>query len=285
MRQAHTILSVQSFVSYGHVGNSAAMLPLQRLGFEVWPVPTLLFSNHPGYGRPRGRVLEPELVAALIDGVAERGAFGDCAALLSGYLGDAANGPTLLAAAQRLKSINPTALWCCDPVMGDVEDGIYVRPGIPEFFRECALPHADMLTPNQFELEQLVGRRLPTLAEVLAAATALCASGPRMLLVTSLSAGGPDTIEMLAVSSEEAWLVSTPRLPLASNGTGDAVAALFLGNYLRTQNIAEALDNAAASIFGVIAATSAAGAQELLLVAAQDELAAPTRRFPPQKLR
>src|SRR5262249_23921143 len=148
----------------------------------------------------------------------------------------------------------------------------YVRPGIPEFFRERALPHADILTPNHFELEQLVGRSLPTLTETLEAATALCASGPRIFLVTSLFAGGADTVEMLALHGKEAWIVSLPRLPLASNGTGDAVAALFLGNYLRTGDIAAALGNAASSLFGVIAATSAAGTRELLLVAAQEEL-------------
>ncbi|MBV8652728.1 MAG: pyridoxal kinase PdxY [Alphaproteobacteria bacterium] len=281
------ILSIQSAVSYGHVGNSAAVFPLQRLGFEVWPIDTLQFSNHPGYGAFRGRVFEPELVADLVTGMAERGALASCDAVLSGYLGDAATGAAVLDAVAKVKAANPKALYCCDPVIGDSGPGVYVRGGIPEFFRERALPAADILTPNRFELEHLTGRPAATIEAALAAAEMLRSKGPRVILATSLEREGapPDTVEMLAVDASGAWLVATPRLPFSVNGAGDAVAALFLGHFLKTGDTAAALGATASSIFAVLEATQRAGMRELQLVAAQDEVVAPQRRFTAEKIR
>ncbi len=281
------ILSIQSAVSYGHVGNSAAVFPLQRLGFEVWPIDTLQFSNHPGYGAFRGRVFEPELVADLVTGMAERGALARCDAVLSGYLGDAATGAVVLDAVARVKAANPKALYCCDPVIGDSGPGVYVRSGIPEFFLERALPAADILTPNRFELEHLTGRPAATIETALAAADLLRAAGPPLVVVTSLDRedAPPDTVEMLAVDSRAAWLVRTPRLALSVNGAGDAVAALFLGHFLKTGDTAAALGATASSIFAVLEETQRAGMRELQLVAAQDEIVAPRRRFIAEQVR
>ncbi|HZS84238.1 MAG TPA: pyridoxal kinase PdxY [Stellaceae bacterium] len=277
------ILSIQSAVSYGHVGNSAAVFPLQRLGFEVWPVNTLQFSNHPGYGAWRGRIFEPALIADLVEGMVERGALAACAGLLSGYLGDPATGEIVRRTATRLKAVNPAALWCCDPVMGDSGSGLYVRPGIPEFFRERAMPAADIVTPNRFELEQLTGCSIDSLAGALAAADRLRAMGPLVILVTSLERG--DAVEMLALDDQSAWVVVTPRLPIEVNGAGDAAAALFLGHFLKTRNVEASLGATASAIFAVIEVTRRAGARELQLIAAQDEIVAPTRRFTPLRLR
>jgi pyridoxine kinase len=281
------ILSIQSAVSYGHVGNSAAIFPLQRLGFEVWPVNTLHFSNHTGYGNWRGKVFEPEFIADLIEGIAERGALSRCSAVLSGYLGDPTIGDVVLNAVSRVKAANSSALWCCDPVMGDVGTGLYVRPGIPEFFRERAVPVADILTPNRFELEQLAGGDIGSLGDAIAAARTILANGPRAVLVTSLerSEAPPETVEMLAVDAGAAWLVATPRVPLSVNGAGDAASALFLGHFLKERNIETALGATASAIFAVIDATQRAGERELQLVAAQDEIVAPSRRFAPQRVR
>jgi pyridoxine kinase len=281
------ILSIQSAVSYGHVGNSAAVFPLQRLGFEVWPIDTLQFSNHPGYGAFRGRVFEPGLVADLVAGMAERGALARCDAVLSGYLGDAATGAVVLDAVAQVKAANPQALYCCDPVIGDSGPGIYVRGGIPEFFRARALPAADILTPNRFELEHLTGEAAATIETALAAADRLRAAGPRVVLVTSLERpdAPPDVVEMLAVDAEAGWRVVTPRLALSVNGAGDAVAALFLGHFLKTRSTAAALGATASSIFAVLAATQRAGLRELQLVAAQVEIVAPQRRFVAERVR
>ena len=273
------ILTIQSWVAYGHVGNAAAVFPLQRLGFEAWAVNTVHFSNHPGHGAWRGRVGTAEECRELIRGIEERGVFAQCLAVLTGYLGDAGLGAVVLDAVAAVKAANPAALWCCDPVMGDVGDGFYVRPGLPEFFRDRALAQADIVTPNQFELEYLTGRPIATLDDALAACTTARASGPKIVLLTSLRRAGAalDRIEMLAVNEDGAWLVETPLLPIEVNGAGDAMAALFLGNLLKHGAVDRALAAAAASLYGVLDATHRSGEREIQLIAAQDELVRPSR--------
>jgi pyridoxine kinase len=275
------VLSIQSWVAYGHVGNAAAAFPLQRLGFEVWAINTVQFSNHTGYGAWRGRVFDAAHVRELIEGIAERGVLPECDAVLSGYMGDASLGEAIVDAAARVKAANPRALYCCDPVIGDVGRGVFVRPGIPEFMRDRALPVADIVTPNHFELEQLTGRTVASLADALDAVALIRERGPGTVLVTSLrrAEAAADRIEMLAADPSGAWLVSTPLLPIAPNGGGDAVAALFLGHLLRGRPTAEALGATAAMIYGVLEATWRAGTRELQLVAAQDEIGRPSHAF------
>ncbi len=278
------VLSIQSHVAFGHVGNAAAAFPLQRLGFEVWRINTVQFSNHTGYGDWRGRVFGADHVAELVAGLAERGALEVCDAVLSGYMGDAALGAEILAAVARVKAANPAALYLCDPVMGDEEPGLYVRAGIPDFMREKAVPAADVITPNAFELSLLTGREVADRQGAIAAARSALDLGPTLVLVTSLQL--PDRpaeeIEMMAVTRESAWSVATPFLALdpAPNGAGDCVSALFLAQLLKGKRPPDALAGAAAAIFAVIEATRRAGTRELQLIAAQDEMAAPQRRFP-----
>ena len=211
------ILSIQSSVAYGHVGNSAAVFPLQRLGHEVWPVLTVHFSNHTGYGEWRGPLLAPDDVRAVITGIEERGVLGEADAVLSGYQGDPAVGAVILDAVARVKELNPEAVYCCDPVMGDVGRGMFVRPGIPEYMRDTVVPRADIITPNQFELDFLAGRTTDTLAEVLDAVDVVREGGPRDVLVTSvLHADIPEgTLDLVAVSDQGAWAVNTPLLPIS----------------------------------------------------------------------
>ena len=283
------ILSIQSSVAYGHVGNSAAVFPLQRLGHTVWPVATVQFSNHPGYGQWRGPIFAANDVAAVVAGIAERGVFSRCDAVLSGYMGDAAIGTVILDAVAEVRKANPKALYCCDPVIGDVGRGVFVRPGIPKFIRDRSVPAADIITPNQFELEYLTGKACGTLDQTLAASAAARALGPSVALVTSLMRvdAAPDTIEMLADTREGAWLVATPRLKLdpMPNGAGDVAAALFLAAYLETRDVAKTLGDTAARIFAVFEATQRLGGRELALIPAQDQIAAPVRRFEVKKVR
>ncbi len=278
------ILSIQSWVAYGHVGNASAVFPLQRLGAEVWAVNTVQFSNHTGYGSWRGQVFGAELVNDLVQGIEERGALLRCDAILSGYMGDAAIGQAILDAAAKVKAANPKALYCCDPVIGDVGRGVFVRPGIPEFMRNRAVPAADLITPNQFELEHLTGLPVTTLAEAKAAVAALQSTGPRAVLVTSLKVAETpaDQIELLAAEDGEFHRIRTPMLPLSVNGAGDAIAALFLFHRLKTGSAAAAAAAAASSIYGVLRRTSEAGSREILTVAAQDEFIAPSRVFLPE---
>lgn len=279
------ILSIQSWVAYGHVGNASAAFPLQRLGAEVWAVNTVQFSNHTGYGDWTGDVYTGAQVARVIEGIEKRGAFGRCDAVLSGYMGDQGIGGAILDAVTRVKAANPRALYCCDPVIGDDDTGDYVRPGIPEFMRDQALAAADIITPNRFEVERLTGRACGTLADAKAAIGRLQAmmapGGPRCVLVTSLRTDDTpeDAIDMLVGEGGRFHLLRTPLHPLSINGAGDAIAALFLFHRLRSGSAAVALAEAGSAIHGLLARTAAAGSREILTVAAQDEFVTPSRRF------
>jgi pyridoxine kinase len=275
------VLSIQSHVAYGHAGNASAVFPLQRLGIEVWPVHTVQFSNHTGYGSWRGRVFDGESVEEVVAGIADRGVLGDCDAVLSGYLGSADVGHAVVQAAAAVRAANPAAVWCCDPVIGDVGRGVFVRPGIPELMRDVAVPAADLVTPNHFELDLLTGTTTRSLAEVRDAVAAVQALGPRVVLTTSLVAEDTphDAVDLLASEGGRHWRVRTPRLDVSVNGAGDATAALFLAHWLETRSAATALQRAAASVFGLLARTAEARSREILLVAAQEEYVNPSRTF------
>lgn len=287
------ILSIQSSVAYGHVGNSAAVFPLQRLGHEVWPVVTVHFSNHTGYGAWRGPLLAPDDVREVIAGIADRGVLGTADAVLSGYQGDPAMGAVILDAVAQVKALNPAARYCCDPVIGDVGRGVFVRPGIPEFLRDEVVPHSDIVTPNHFELDFLTGRTTTSPEEVLAAVDELRDRGPRDVLVTSVryprvadgSATDEEELDVVAVSDEGAWAVTTPLLPIGPNGGGDLTAALYLAHLLETGSPQTAVERTTNAVFAVLQATLDAGTRELALVAAQDAIAGPPARFVARRLR
>ncbi len=283
------ILSIQSSVAYGHAGNSSAVFPLQRLGHEVWAVNTVHFSNHTGYGSWRGPLLAPEEIAEVVAGIEERGVLPTCAAVLSGYQGAEAVGEVVLDAVAKVRAANPAAVYCCDPVMGDVGRGFFVRPGIPEFMRDRVVPAADVVTPNQFELEFLTGREpgaIVTVGDLLSAVDELHALGPGTVLVTSVHTddSDPQTVSMLASDGDRALRVTTPLLPLSVNGAGDATAALFLAHLL-ADGLEPALTRTAASVFAVMQATADSGHREIRLIDAQDEIASPSREFEVTSLR
>jgi pyridoxine kinase len=275
------ILSIQSWVSYGHVGNASAMFPLQRLGAEVWAINTVQFSNHTGYGDWTGAVYSGRSVRDLVDGVAARGAFARCDAVLTGYVGGADIGDAILHAVASVRRANPKALYCCDPVIGDVDTGSYVRPGIELFLRQQALPVADIATPNRFEIERLTGVDCSTLhgakQAVLRLRSTLRADGPACVLVTSLDTDSTPAgcIDMMTFEHGSFHLLRTPRLDISVNGAGDALAALFLFHRLRTGSAVAALELAGSSIYGLLRCTAEAGSREILTVAAQEEFVAP----------
>ena len=280
------ILSIQSHVAYGHVGNSAAVFPLQRLGVEVWPIDTVQFSNHTGYGKWQGRVFDAGLIRDMVGGIEQRGVLGECDGVLSGYMGGADIGAAILDAVATVRRANPAARYCCDPVIGDVGRGIFVREGIPQFMKEKAVPAADIVTPNQFELDYLAGRESRTLADALGAVKAVHGLGPRAVLVTSLHVDDtPEgAIDLLASDETGRFRLRTPKLNLVVNGAGDAIAALFFAHYLLVGKINEALSKAASAIFGVLTKTAELGAAEIQIVAAQQEIVEPSRVFEAQEL-
>ncbi|GAA1526939.1 pyridoxine kinase [Microbacterium ginsengiterrae] len=281
------ILSIQSAVAYGHVGNSAAVFPLQRIGVDVIPVYTVNFSNHTGYGSWRGPLIDPSDVRDVITGVGERGVFGQVDAVLSGYQGGEGIGDVIIDAVAQVKAANPSALYACDPVMGNAKSGCFVAPAIPELLRDRVVPVADIITPNQFELGFLTRTEPDTLESTLASVELARDMGPRTVLVTSVER--PDreegTIEMLAVDDEGAWIVQTPFLPMKANGSGDVTAALFTAHYASTRSAQTALERTASSVFDLLKLTLDSGERELQLVEAQESYAHPKMQFSARKVR
>ena len=282
------ILSIQSHVAYGHVGNSAAVFPLQRLGHEVWPVLTVNFSNHTGYGAWRGPLIDAEDVRSVVTGIEERGVLSRCDAVLSGYQGGPAIADVVVDAVRRVKAANPRATYTCDPVMGNATSGCFVDPAIPPIIKERVVPVADVLTPNQFELGFMTDTDPHTLDEVLESADLARAMGPSTILVTSVETEPSDlgdTIGLMAVTGDGAWLVTTPRLPMKANGSGDLTAALFTAHLHETGSAATAVERTASSVFAVLQATLDSGERELRLIAAQDAVAEPACEFPAVQVR
>ena len=282
------ILSIQSSVAYGYVGNSAATFPLQRLGHEVWPVITVHFSNHTGYGAWCGPVLEPAVIADVIEGMFERGALDSIDAVLTGYQGSPGVAEVVLSTVKRIRLLNPAVRYCCDPVMGDVGRGMFVLPGVPELIRDRVVPVADVVTPNAFELGYLAGvpaEQISQLDGLLAAIDTVRGAGPTTVLVTSVAGAGvrADEIGMVAVDSTGAYLVRTPRLPLEVNGAGDVTAALFLAHLSSGTEVA--LARVASSVYGILAATHMSGSREIRLVEAQSVIAEPRCEFAVQRIR
>lgn len=283
------ILSIQSQVSVGHAGNSAAVFPLQRLGFEVWPVPTALLSSHKGHPGWRGFVPDAAEIEAIIQGIEARGAFARCQAVLVGYLAARGQVEAAARAVGAVRRASPGALLCLDPVMGEHGRGLYVDVGIAGLIAERLVPMADIVTPNSFELEYLAGRGVGSLGSALEAADDLRTRGPKIVICTSClkSGKGPGTVATLAVTAEGAWRVATPFLATTLSGMGDAFAALFLGHFLKGRPAAEALADAVSSVYGLLKRSLEADpdADELGLIAWQEEIANPSELFTAERLR
>ncbi|ART63253.1 pyridoxal kinase PdxY [Kushneria marisflavi] len=283
------IISIQSHVAYGYVGNRAAVLPLQRLGCEVTAINTVQFSNHTGYGAFTGEVFTPSHLKDVLDGVEALTGLKDVQAVLSGYMGDQGIGRAVLESVSRVRAANPGAVYCCDPVMGDIGRGFFVREDIPAWMRDCAVPAADIVTPNQFELAFLADHSIRTLDDVLTAAACLREHGPSVVLVTSLDIDDScsETIEMLVDTEAGSWRIATPRFdfPVAPNGAGDFTAAVFLACCLRDEDgitgegPARALERTAEAVHALFTHTWQAGTRELAMIQAQNEIVSPRQRF------
>lgn len=283
------ILSIQSHVAYGHVGNAAAVFALQRMGHEVWPIHTVRFSNHPGHGGLRGVAADPGEIADIVAGLDDLGVLAGCDAVLSGYLGHPETGDVILDAVRRVKARNPQALYLCDPVMGDRESGAYVDDGVIQFFRERAIGAADIVIPNAFELEILVGRKVESVEQAVVALNDLRAAGPGHSVVTGLARIGSGGVEIEAVAADAnaVYATAAPEIAIGRrpDGAGDLFTAVFLADYLESRDLGSALGWAVSATHGVLRATAEAGAPELRLIDAQEELVSPSRRFAARRLR
>jgi pyridoxine kinase len=276
-----SVISIQSQVAYGHVGNSAAVFPMQMHGIDVIAVPTTLLSNRPGYPTIRGRVLEAQLVADLLRGIEERGALEGCRMILSGYLGSVEIGVAVADFVARAKARNPALRYACDPVLGDRDRGLFVASAIPPLVRDRLCPLADIITPNHFEFEWLAGAKAATIDQMVAQAAALQSRGPETIVVTSaeLADTPRGEIATVAVERSKAWRLRTPKLPISPNGTGDLFASLFVSARLNGSDTPDALAHAASAVFAVLERTAARGTEEMRIVESAGLLVHPKRRF------
>jgi pyridoxine kinase len=280
-----TVISIQSQVAYGHVGNSAAVFPMQMHGIDVIAVPTTLLSNRPGYSTVRGRVLDAKLVADLLVGIEERGAIDGTQMIVSGYLGSADIAGVVADFVERAKTRNPALRYACDPVLGDRDRGLFVQADIPTLMRDRLCRLADIVTPNHFEFEWLCGAKARTIEEATALARTLMTRGPSTLVVTSAElADTPNgEIETLAIEQFgtrlEAWRVRTPKLPINPNGTGDLFAALYASACVRGVATPDALGHAASAIFAVLELTARRATEEMRIVESAELLVHPKHRF------
>ncbi|HUG60661.1 MAG TPA: pyridoxal kinase [Methylomirabilota bacterium] len=265
------VLVVSSHVVRGAVGGRAAFA-LERLGFRLWSMPTVLLPWHPGHGRAHRIVAPPDDFSAFVDDIAASPRLGEIGAVLTGYLGAATQAEPVARLIRAVKAANPAAIHLADPVVGD-EGGLYVGADIAAAQRETLMPLADIATPNRFELAHLTGMTTDTMPALVSAARAL---GPATMLVTSAPALMRGKIGVALVGPGAVLTAENPLVPGAPSGTGDLFAALFLARRLWGQSDAEALSGAVAATYETVARSVAAGADELELAAEQAVLERPS---------
>lgn len=282
------VLSIQSHVVYGYAGNKAAVLPMQLLGVDVWPLHTVQFSNHTQYQKWQGMVFPQEQIGLITQGMDEIGVLPECDAVLSGYIGAAEQGQSILATVRAVKAKNPNAIYFCDPVMGHPEKGCIVAPGVAEFLEHDAVSCADVLAPNLLELQALSGLPVENFEQAVAASRHLLSRGPKKVLVKHLSKAGrdPQQFEMLLVSADEVLHISRPlhdfdRQPV---GVGDLTSAIFLANLLQGKNDREAFEHTANAVNDVMTCTQQNGKYELQIVAAREHIVNPVSQYRAQAL-
>lgn len=282
------VLSIQSHVVYGYAGNKAAVLPMQLLGVDVWPLHTVQFSNHTQYQKWQGMVFPQEQIGLITQGMDEIGVLPECDAVLSGYIGAAEQGQSILATVRAVKAKNPNAIYFCDPVMGHPEKGCIVAPGVAEFLEHDAVSCADVLAPNLLELQALSGLPVENFEQAVAAARHLLSRGPKKVLVKHLSKAGrdPQQFEMMLVSADEVLHISRPlhdfdRQPV---GVGDLTSAIFLANLLQGKNDREAFEHTANAVNDVMTCTQQNGKYELQIVAAREHIVNPVSQYRAQAL-
>ncbi|PQZ27096.1 pyridoxal kinase [Ochrobactrum vermis] len=268
-----SIISIQSQVVHGHVGNSAAVLPMQAHGLNVAAVPTTLLSNNPHFETMRGRVLESELVGDLLRGVEERGLIETSRYIVSGYLGSQANGDVVAAFVERARQINPDIKYICDPVMGDTNLGVFVADPVVECIVERLVPLADLLTPNQFELGLITQTEVTSWPALETAVARVQAFRGAKLVVTGCNlADTPEGLLENIVFDRKGTRLASSHLPILPVGTGDLFTGLLTAKLARGNTLVEAARGAAATVFEVLKRTMEAGEQDMQLASVIDAL-------------
>jgi pyridoxine kinase len=262
------VLSISSQVVYGHVGNSAAAFVMQRMSHDVMAVPTIILSNRPGYEAIAGERTDPQKLNAMLEAVLENGWLADVDAVLTGYVPTAGHAGFCASWIAKIKTLNPNAMYLCDPIIGDEPGGIYIDKAAANAVRDQLLPLADIVTPNAFELHWLSGRAIPDAASAVAAAHAL---GRPTVVVTS----APTESRMIAnilVEGHKTAATASPRRTVKAHGTGDFFASIFLAHRLRGYTGVAALRASVAAIDLILDRSEARS--ELALIETQDQWAA-----------
>lgn len=280
------ILSIQSHVVYGHVGNSAAIFPMQRLGVNVWSLHTVQFSNHTGYKRWKGQVFSHEIIHELITGLEELQVLPQCSGVLTGYMGSAETALEIFRAVDRLRQSVPELPYCFDPVIGDFGRGVFVDAAIPKCFLEEGFKRATILTPNFYEFSYFLQQGIRTESDLAKGLEFYFSKGIQTVLVTSVETEETPEhcLDCYASDRNQIWRIRTPKLDIAPNGGGDLISALFFVHYLRTQSIVEALKLSVNTTFQIYALTAQESSRELMLVKGQGYIEQPELLYQPLRL-
>ncbi|WP_434362113.1 pyridoxal kinase PdxY [Parasalinivibrio latis] len=276
------ILSIQSHVVYGHAGNSSAVFPLQRMGYEVWPIHTVQFSNHTQYKEGwTGRAFAAEDITSLVSGMDAIGQLGNCRAVLTGYQGSAEQCIAIKDVVSKVKAANAEAIYVCDPVMGAPDKGCIVAPGIAEHLINTIMPMADVIVPNQFELSQFAGMEINSLTDAVEACQIALSKGPKIVLVKHLHSVSDEKFTMMLATQDGCWIAQRPHLEFDKQpvGVGDLISALFTGKYLELGDAPKAFAHCNDACYAVLKETSKQNEWELQTIAAQDEIVSPVESF------
>ncbi|XP_033469803.1 pyridoxal kinase-like [Epinephelus lanceolatus] len=232
------VLSIQSHVVRGYVGNKSATFPLQVLGFEVDSINSVQFSNHTGYAHWKGQVLTAEELNVLYEGI-KLNKVNHYDYILTGYSRDASFLEMVVDIIQELKKTNPSLVYVCDPVMGD-HGAMYVPEYLLPVYRDKVVPIADILTPNQFEAEILTGRKITTEQDAVEVMDLLHKMGPETVVLTStdlpskrgdqflVALGSQKIVKPDRSNTSQKICMDIPKVDAVFVGTGDLFAAMLL---------------------------------------------------------
>lgn len=260
------VVSIQSQVVYGRVGNSIAVPAIEEYGWQVASVPTVVFSNTPHYPTIHGGALPVEWFDGYLQDLAARGALPHVKAVLVGYLGNRAQAEALRHWIGSLQTHGSRPLCIIDPVLGDSDHGVYVDPSLIHAYRQHLLSLAHGLTPNSFELETLMGQPLRDIESITAAARTLLTGRTEWIVVTSAAAETCPEGEMqvAVVSREREQVIKHPRIPCAPKGTGDLFSAVLTASLLHGTPLLEAAEEACGQVVAAIEHTRRQNCGELL---------------------
>lgn len=271
--QKKPLLVITSQVVRGGISGRGLTFSLERIGHDVWFLPTVLLPWHPGHGKGTRIVAPADSFADLVEDLAGSAKLSELGGVMTGYLGSADQAEPIARLVKVVKKANPDAPYLCDPVIGDHGSasggGLYVPKATAEAIRDTLLPLADIATPNAFELGWLTGRDVTSELQALSAARSL---GLDRVLITSSPALRRNAIANLLAGPRGAVAAEHAAIDAPPNGTGDLMAGLFLANHLAGYDDEEALKRASASVFELVARSVKKGADELLFAEEQQSV-------------